>query len=446
MLEAGKDFCSSISKSFHAKSRRRRFLLRSTFLYYRKPSMICVGLIFLHVFVVYTVNGGGRHNRLDQFQLQQQHHQQQQQQKLQQNMKDQTLVDFDRVSTVVHHRKLLQTDNSQTGNQNPAESLSGDATRTEKQLLDVSPITRSESSDAFTDDSGRTCRSGHVQGLGPVCGSLPCLRQLKPETAIIVSRSQSTFEQLPTEILRKIQHSPGRIYSVHYMLLPFVSAMQWSHGIFGSVGEFADKFDKFTSLLSVNVDASSGEKLVVSNAFNRSEDAQSSVEFLSQYEIFTKHMQDFGYDDVQSTPGPSRKLFVHKGTAEDFPRDKLSPSDWNMEQFRLISVDGDQESSALLSSLELAACMLRDGGLLIVDGAETTDPRDTVSRTVTNFLSKQGQSTLSSLLTAGNKIFLTTTNWKNRYAEYIWSNLQLVQTGLALTYSTSGGILFENAK
>lgn len=247
-----------------------------------------------------------------------------------------------------------------------------------------------------------TCRDRHIQGLGAICDHLPCLRALQGARDLQPPRPS----QIPADLLRRLNHIPGSLDPIHYTLFPFLSDMQWSKGVLGSVGQIGGvHLGQFAALLSLNIDRKSGERLFVSDPFNSS---TAPLPGLSQFEVFRSHLRDFRFD-VESTSTDDR-IYVHHGTPSPNLAEQLL--EWDLPRFRLISVEA---SVVPLEGLELAACLLRDGGIIVLDQPTSIDA---ALSTVAAFLARHGRSAISPFFVAGNKLFLTTTNWKKVYEDH----------------------------
>lgn len=292
------------------------------------------------------------------------------------------------------------------------------------------------SSSSSSSSPSSICRSGHIQGFSAVCEAQPCLRRLHrpndqshPPPSSAAGHQQATSSQ----VLRRISHISGRLDAVHLSLIPFLSEFQWNNGVYGSVGEFGVALGKFTTLLSTYTDVDAGERLFVCDCFNRSTSGGAAVAGhhgtiagLSPFQIFTAHMRDFGFEE-EASAGP-RRLHLYRGSSSTLDRRLFST--WDLPQFRLISIDADLDRLSVLSDLETASCLLRDGGLIVVNGVDDHETKQLTSWTMVNYFRKHGQSALTPILSTGNKLYLTTTNWRRKYIEALTNDVILTQSGL----------------
>lgn len=295
-----------------------------------------------------------------------------------------------------------------------------------------------EKNTASSSSSSPICRSGHIQGFSAVCEAQPCLRRLHRPTNHqspqdpAPSPSASSFPgQQASSVLRRISHISGRLDAVHLSLIPFLSEFQWKSGIYGSVGEFGVALGKFTTLLSTYTDVDAGERLFVCDCFNRSSTSAAgsqggTIAGLTPLQIFKAHMKDFGFDE-EAGAGP-RRLHLYRGSSSTLDRRLFSS--WDLPQFRLISIDADLDRLSVLSDLETASCLLRDGGLIVVNGVDDQETKQLTAWTMANYFQKHGQSALTPILSTGNKLYLTTTNWRRKYVEAMTNDVILTHSGL----------------
>lgn len=242
----------------------------------------------------------------------------------------------------------------------------------------------------------------------------PCLDKLTPNEKTKTSTDgdgrklpNANYLQQP-ESIQEINRIPGSLDPVHYHIVPAISAVQWHNGIYGSVAEFGVGVGKFTSLLARTVDTDAGERLFVVDDFSRPLDGQLSMRGrLTQYDLFAANLRRVGFDETAT--GPQRML-VHRGTAENFQFVRLQ--EWRLPLFRLISVDFRAMNVTLTRSpvLDLAVCLLTDGGILVVGGVD--ELQGGVSSVLTTFLSKsEGKPELSPVFVAGDKLFIADSRW-----------------------------------
>lgn len=265
--------------------------------------------------------------------------------------------------------------------------------------------------------SQSACRNGHIQGFHGFCDPLSsCLRQLRVGNRGGGGSNRASDalrpDSLPTATRRKIQSMTGNLDPVHFSIVPLLTDIQWTSGIYGSVGEIGVDTGKFTVVLAYNVDPETGEGFLVSDNFDVPPPPPLPAG-LTKYQVFSVYMRDTGFGEEFSG---LRKLYVHRGDPTGLSKKLMH--DWNLPQFRMISIDGAM-GSGTLTALEWAACVLRDGGILIVDGIDEEKTRSQARFVLGQFFRKHGYSAFGPFLAAANKLYMCTTNWKQQYIESV---------------------------
>lgn len=253
----------------------------------------------------------------------------------------------------------------------------------------------------------------------------PCLPRLvpasdgRPRHLTVDSNPGRYANGVAQRTIQEIHRIPGDLDPVHYQLAPLIAGLQWGSNIYGSVAEFGVGLGKFSSLLAQNINTEAGERLFVVDTFTHVLDQRlSMMGRISQYDIFAANLRRFGFDE--KIDGPKR-MHVHRGTTEDFQLARLK--EWQLPLFRLISVNAQSVNSTLLPVLDLAACLLMDGGILVVGGiqdGETDDPLQlTVVSALRDFFAKDSRSGLSPILVAGDKLFIVSGDWSETFLSHI---------------------------
>jgi hypothetical protein len=273
---------------------------------------------------------------------------------------------------------------------------------------------------------GEKCQHGHIPNLPQICDAAGCLQKL---TIHLAAKIKSKPDPVPADLRRAIDYIPGWIDSTHFSVIPFLTEMQWAEGIYGSVGELVAGMGKLTSLLTFNIDHAAGEILFVSDDFVRSLNKYIPNGERTLYDSFVDYMSKCGYTvtDMSSAkpswpPSGAKTVYVHQGNAMDLHKQLFKL--WNIPQFRLIAIDGDSgdtESMMSLSGLIVASCVLRDGGLIVVDGVDSTDSSQHMASSLSHYFSgiQQEKVVLTPLLKARNKLYLTTVEYKEKYSQYL---------------------------
>lgn len=225
---------------------------------------------------------------------------------------------------------------------------------------------------------------------------------------------------------------PGCPDSFQMSVVPFVTVMQWKSGIYGTVGQLNGVgLGRLTSLLAHAVDVDAGERLFVADEFptsgsgstRRPACGSSTLLSIDVHEAFQANVRLTTAFDRRAADA-ARQLVVYRGQPADLR--SLGSTSWlsDLAQFRLMVVSSGSESSgSLLDNLDTAVCLLRDGGLIVVDVTESNvddGSRSDGPTIVDRFLAaSQPSVNIVPILSAGNKLYLTTTNFRRKYTDYI---------------------------
>ena len=254
------------------------------------------------------------------------------------------------------------------------------------------------------------CGNGHLQGYVGMCpGSGACLTKLQA-TAKTAWRSELKVDKARTVLL----YVPGSSDAAHLIFLTFLTDLQWRAGVFGCVGELGTGENKFTAMLSFNTDMDAGERLVLADDFTRMTVSNPTLAKLESLHMFL--------GPLGVTTSGDRRVYLQQGGSAGIDRATLNG--WGLSQFRVVSISGNQDAATLLTCLEKAACILRDGGIVIVDGV---DVASSPARTALgHFLVAHTRSVFTPLLLVRKKLYLCTTNWRQRFAQQIVLSMELV--------------------
>lgn len=294
------------------------------------------------------------------------------------------------------------------------------------------------------------CLKGHIQGMRAVCLDQPCLHQLKDFHGYPVQKKNpealaesSSMEKLQKKSIPLQLHSVrGTLDSINFPLMSLLTDFQKHLGAHGSVGLIQSRLDKFSSFLASSIEQSLGEKLIVVHSFNASNRpfalysaSNVAIKMPTDKELYAEHLQELGLSNSnENYDNLSNDFYIIDELTSSLP--KASLSKFRIPQFRIISLSPDTiDLAGLISGLESAACNLRDGGLVILnfDGQE----RYSLPSLKSILENKFGMS-LSVLAATFNKIYITTTNWKNKYVELILEHSISLRTGLT-TFDVATG-------
>lgn len=259
---------------------------------------------------------------------------------------------------------------------------------------------------------GAQCRTGHVQGLRPVC-SFGCLRRLYVGNP---SFYPPRDEVVPTGVRQDIVSMGGKLHNIHISLVSHITDMQWMNGIYGTVGEIGAYEGQMTKVLSYNIDRAAGERLFVSDHFMG---PATSRPHDPRQEVFVQNMKDVDFH--VDSDNENNKLFLHVGQPSEVTGELLQELD--LPQFRLLSIDGEQDAMSILMAVERASCMLRDGGVMVIGGVSQFNSQTVAA--LKHYFRIHGTGAFQPFVVARNKVYLTTTNWKDRVLRHFANDERL---------------------
>ena len=274
----------------------------------------------------------------------------------------------------------------------------------------------------------RTCETGHMRGLKAVCGKNDCLRKLY----LTKNDEQNVFmprpEPIPPESMQTIDFMQEYLAEFHIYMLSVLTDLQWHHGVYGSVGELGESEGKLLSVMTFNIDLEAGEKLFVSGHFAEEK----------QFQIFKENMKNWSFFPGKISSSRQQKVLLLSADTEnlgnrilhihrDFPMELANTllTSWSIPQFRIISINPSKiAASMIFHSIEKAACILRNGGLIVVDGINEVDGgNNSLSLPALRyFFQKHGVSSLKPFMSGLGKVYLCTERWYKPYIEYIKFN------------------------
>ena len=274
------------------------------------------------------------------------------------------------------------------------------------------------------------CRSGQMQGLKPFC-DLGCLPRLQQPHLPSFPNPRNNAVSLDAR--REITYMSGeRFHQFHLSLPSHLTDIQWKNGIYGTVGQIGATPGKFTSVLGFNVDITAGEQLFVSGQFA----GQSAGELSAHPDMLSaikSNLGHWGWQQGESDAESERHYHLHEGTATSLNTYQLQQRGFS--QFRLISIYA--ESGAVpgtVQALEQASCLLRDGGVIIVSGVSKQSAPATSA--LKHFFNRHGTTALSPLMSIKDKLYICTTNWKDRFTKS-FKNDEMLRLAFSLKEVTS---------
>ena len=198
--------------------------------------------------------------------------------------------------------------------------------------------------------------------------------------------------------------------SFYYFYLPAhkVSRYQHANNIFGSVGEIGIHRGKY--FLAIAGNALHSETLVAIDLF---EDGQSKnfdksgkgnlIGFLQQTELY------FGKEIT-------KKIKIIKGDSTELTAKSFK----GIPKFRYFSIDGGHSLQTTISDLNLVACMIIDGGIIVVDDYQNYE---WIGVTDAIILYLHSQNKLVPIMAIDNKLYLTTSNYAKFYIDFMHNNI-----------------------
>ena len=205
-------------------------------------------------------------------------------------------------------------------------------------------------------------------------------------------------------------------------MVSVLTDLQWYHGIYGSLGEFGESEGKLLSVMTFNINLEAGEKLFVSGHFSDEKQFRTFKENMKYWSFFPGKISSSRPQKVLLSAENlgNRIIHIHR----DFPVELANTllTSWSVPQFRIISINPAKiETSMIFHSIEKAACILRDGGFIVIDGINELDGgNNSLSLPALRyFFQKHGVSSLKPLMSGLGKVYLCTERWHKPYMEYI---------------------------
>ena len=249
---------------------------------------------------------------------------------------------------------------------------------------------------------GRDCPNGHLQGYGGRCANgAGCLRRLAGPSSTLHRRVAPADDA----VRWRVHVMPGSLDAVHIRLVGQLASAQWASGVYGAVVEVGVSDGKLTVVLASNIDTASGERLLVSDS-----SSSAATESLTQ----TTHLETIR--TYLADAGLLRHLYMHHGTS--LALQHLQQGD--LPQIRFAAIGSNSDWRVVLRRLESCVCMLRDGAIVTIDVNEAS------LVAVRHFFHLHGGAAISPLIELRDKLYMCTTNWRERYTRAITTDLDLL--------------------
>ena len=278
-----------------------------------------------------------------------------------------------------------------------------------EEKLEMNPPIFESNRQKFSEMVLENCEAGHFPAPPPVCGGGGCLQTLEGNPRNLPELSKSTLT-----ILNSLKDPKGNPL-LHWDMkaIPLVTAMQWSFGIFGSVGEIGVYDGRLTALMAVNMAPDVGERLFVCDIFG---DIKHMKIFTNnaKKQIFEDNMKKVGYS--LSHENEKRRIRLWQDSSMYLSKNVLLKM--KIPTFRLYSIDGNHHYPFILNDLNHVTCVLRDGGVIVIDDVVKNEWAD-VTGSVKQYMMFVDTNVVKPLLHLGRKLYLCTASWYPKYWTYL---------------------------
>ena len=258
--------------------------------------------------------------------------------------------------------------------------------------------------------NNENCVAGHVKGYFPICGNDGCLTELTGEG---FKPLDNVFDANRMAVVRKAEGWCA--VEFHAPFAYDISVMQWQHGIYGSVGEIGVYKGRYSSILAAVTHTPAGERFFAADIFEMktalSEEQGRLGEFLNA-------MKAAGFTKDSTEPASKLHLFAQSSVYLS----KMTFINQRLPSFRLLSIDGGHLRPIVLSDFEKAACIVRQGGIIVFDDA-LYKPKPEVRQGIEDFFKMYGSDAFKPLAVSYNKLFVCSSDYHATYMDYIRKNL-----------------------
>ena len=239
------------------------------------------------------------------------------------------------------------------------------------------------------------CHSGHVNGFSPVCGGNACLRILR-----IKNNGSSS---LKNESIRRSDR--GLLDFVPPDLLSHLTYMQWSCSIYGSLGHVG--LDFLTSRFFVDAELRLGERLFLCN--------HRQFHQTSGWYLFLDEMKDHGIEFNHSDS--TKRIYDLKSSEGTFAKEDVLHLD--LPAFRIFRISNFPSINATVTTIENVACVIREGGLIIIEKFQTASIKHAVRR----FFKLHRHTAFVPLIVSDQRFIMCSLRFHVRFMKYIKENL-----------------------
>ena len=209
----------------------------------------------------------------------------------------------------------------------------------------------------------------------------------------------------------------GWMGSAHIDTVRHFTEMQWSYGIYGSVGEIGVYYGKLASVLATFTATDYGERFFVCDIFINPKHYMKVRTAIGRKEEFEKTMKLVGFS-MFTNDEPKR---IRVWDDSSIYLSKLLYKTMNLPSFRMYSIDGNHFEPFVLNDLKHVSCVLREGGIIAVDDYDNAE-KPGIKSALKYFMKMYGSNVIVPLVTVFPKIYLCTASWHDKYMTYIAEN------------------------
>ena len=209
----------------------------------------------------------------------------------------------------------------------------------------------------------------------------------------------------------------GWMRSQHIDTIKHLTQMQWSYGIYGSVGEIGVYYGKLASVLATFTATEYGERFFVCDIFKNPKHYMKVKTAIGRKDEFEKTMKSVGFS-MYTNNEPKR---IRVWDDSSIYLSKLLYKTMNLPSFRMYSIDGNHFEPFVLNDLKHVSCVLREGGIIAVDDYDTQS-KPGIKSALRYFMKMYGSNVVVPLVIVRPKIYLCTASWHERYMTYIGKN------------------------
>ena len=249
------------------------------------------------------------------------------------------------------------------------------------------------------------CYAGHIPGMPPICSADGCL----PTITSAPRKSEAMYRGLRSAI----DSMDGMVSTSHVEVVQFLTNMQWSFGIYGSVGEIGVYHGKYAAMLAYNMALDLGERLFVCDIFGKEEHMKLKTE-LASIQRFEYNMNKVGFSIY--TDNEAQRIRVFDDSSMYLS--KLLYLRMGLPAFRFYSIDGSHHFPYVFNDLRHVACSLRKGGIISSDDI-LYKPWPEVLKAHVQFFTVFGNKTVKPLLYYSNKLYSCDVSYFSQYMEHI---------------------------